>query len=73
MNYILGSGAEMIGATYIAYFNLDMQDFDIESGILSSKALPDKDDIKQVKCMRENMQQLYILALLIRWNPHTMH
>ena len=44
--YIENSGEQMAGAPYIAYYNMDMQDLDIEIGIPSSKALPDKDDIK---------------------------
>ena len=46
MGNIQSSGEQMAGAPFVAYYNMDMQDLDIEIGIPSSKALPNKDDIK---------------------------
>jgi len=44
--YIESSGEQMAGAPFVAYYNMDMQDLDIEIGIPVSKKLPDKDEIK---------------------------
>lgn len=34
------------GAPYTAYYNLDMQDLDVEMGFPVTKPLPDKDEMK---------------------------
>ena len=44
--YITSSGEQIAGAPFVAYYNLDMQDLDIEIGIPVSKKLSDKDAIK---------------------------
>ncbi len=46
MQYITSLGEQMTGAPYVAYYNLNMQDLDIEIGIPVSKKLPDKENIK---------------------------
>ncbi len=44
--YLKELGETPAGAPYTAYFNLDMQDLDVEIGFPVSKKLPDKGDIK---------------------------
>jgi len=43
--YLQELGEPMTGAPYAAYFNMDMQDLDIELGFPTAKALPEKDNI----------------------------
>lgn len=59
MAYLSEKGAHPAGAPYTAYFNLDMQDLDIEIGFPVTRTLPPKDDIvpseipagKQISCI----------------------
>jgi len=46
MQYIGEQGQAPSGAPFVGYFNLDMQNMDIEIGIPVSKKLPEKDDMK---------------------------
>ena len=45
MQYLCEHGEVPGGAPYVAYFNLDMQDLDIEVGIPVSRPLPQKGDV----------------------------
>ncbi|PKM76904.1 MAG: AraC family transcriptional regulator [Firmicutes bacterium HGW-Firmicutes-15] len=59
MNYLNEIGAEPAGAPFVGYFNMDMQDLDIEVGFPVAKPLADKGELKsseipagpQVSCM----------------------
>jgi effector-binding domain-containing protein len=44
--YLTGLGEHPAGAPFVAYYNMDMQDLDIEIGFPLSKELPDKEDIR---------------------------
>ena len=39
-------GEQPVGVPYTAYYNLDMQDLDVEMGFPVSKALPESEEIK---------------------------
>ncbi len=45
-DYLSQSGQEMAGAPYAAYFNMDMQNLDVEAGVPVTKKLPGKGDIQ---------------------------
>lgn len=45
MDYMEQMGEEMDGDPYIGYFNMDMQNLDVEIGIPVDKVLPGMDDI----------------------------
>lgn len=47
--YLSEIGEEPSGAPFAAYYNMDMQDLDVEVGILVSKALPGKGEISPGK------------------------
>ncbi len=47
--YFSELGEEPSQATFAAYYNMDMQDLDIEAGFLVQKELPAKDNIKPGK------------------------
>jgi len=44
--YLREAGQFPIGAPYAAYFNMDMQDLDVESGFPVAAALPGKGDVQ---------------------------
>jgi len=44
--YLAGSGEIPAGAPFTAYYNMDMQDLDVEIGFPVSKPLAGKDDIR---------------------------
>ncbi len=46
MQYISEIGAQPAGEPFAAYYNMDMQNLDVEIGFPVSKPLPDRDDIK---------------------------
>ena len=46
IQYLGEQGVSPAGAPFVGYFNLDMQNMDVEIGIPVSKKLPEKDDIK---------------------------
>ena len=46
MQYIGELGENPVGAPYTAYFNMDMQNLDIEIGFPVTKKLPEKGDIR---------------------------
>lgn len=46
MNYLSGIGVEPAGAPFVGYYNMDMQDLDIEVGFPVAKSLAGKDEIK---------------------------
>lgn len=45
-NYMCSLGEQPMGVPYTAYYNLDMQDLDVEMGIPVSKVLPESEEIK---------------------------
>lgn len=45
-NYLCSLGEQPIGVPYTAYYNLDMQNLDVEMGFPVSKALPESEEIK---------------------------
>ena len=47
-NYIVQCGENPAGAPYIAYYNMDMQDLDIEVGFPVTKPLPAQGDFRPV-------------------------
>ncbi|MFX0030203.1 MAG: GyrI-like domain-containing protein [Candidatus Hermodarchaeota archaeon] len=49
MQYLGDQGVDPASAPFVGYFNLDMQDLDIEIGIPISKELPEKDEMKLSK------------------------
>jgi len=59
MNYLMAIGVQPAGAPYVGYFNMDMQDLDIEIGFPVAEVLEGKDHIqaseipagKQVSCL----------------------
>ena len=59
MNYLTEIGVQPAGAPYVGYFNMDMQDLDIEIGFPVAQAIAGKDHIqaseipagKQVSCL----------------------
>ncbi len=46
MQYLSELGAQPAGEPFAAYYNLDMQDLDVEIGFPVAKRLPDRDNIK---------------------------
>ena len=44
--YLEQTGQEMAGAPYAAYFNMDMQNLDVEAGVPVAMKLPGKGDIQ---------------------------
>jgi effector-binding domain-containing protein len=44
--YLGELGEQPAGPPFAAYYNMDMQDLDVEIGVLVTKSLPGKDDIK---------------------------
>ena len=46
MQYLGELGEKATGPPFVAYYNLDMQNLDIEIGFPVAKKFPDKDDIK---------------------------
>jgi len=46
ISYIQSLGEQPAGAAFVAYFNMDMKDLDIEIGFPLMKSLPGKDKIK---------------------------
>jgi effector-binding domain-containing protein len=46
MQYLAELGEQPAGMPYAAYFNMDMQDLDLEIGFPVARPLPDKDGIK---------------------------
>lgn len=46
MAYLLEQGEPPCGEPFVAYYNLDMQDLDLEIGFPVSRSLPGKDDIR---------------------------
>lgn len=59
MNYLMEIGVQPAGAPYVGYFNMDMQDLDLEIGFPVEQAISGKGDIqaseipagKQVSCL----------------------
>ena len=59
MNYLMEIGVQPAGAPYVGYFNIDMQDLDLEIGFPVEQAISGKGDIqaseipagKQVSCL----------------------
>jgi effector-binding domain-containing protein len=45
-DYLCGLGEQPMGAPYTAYYNMDMQDLDVEMGFPVSKILPEHEEIK---------------------------
>ena len=46
MQYLGGLGETPTGMPFVIYYNLDMQDLDVEIGFPVSKKIPDKDNMK---------------------------
>ena len=46
MQYLGELGEYPVGAPFVAYYNMDMQDLDMEIGFPVSKPLPDRGEIK---------------------------
>jgi effector-binding domain-containing protein len=46
MQYLGELGEQPVGAPFVAYYNMDMQDLDMEIGFPVSKPLPDRGEIK---------------------------
>ena len=46
MNYLNEMGVQATGAPFVGYFNMDMQDLDIEVGFPVAEALVEKGEIK---------------------------
>ncbi len=46
VNYIIVQGAQPQGPPFVAYYNMDMEDLDIEIGFPVAKKLPGAGDIK---------------------------
>lgn len=46
IQYLNELGEQPVDAPYTAYYNLDMQDLDVEIGFSVAKPLPEKDEIK---------------------------
>ena len=46
VQYLGELGEQPAGPPFAAYYNMDMQNLDVEAGFPVSKKLPDKDDIK---------------------------
>ena len=46
MNYLGEIGVEPVGAPFVGYYNMDMQDLDIEVGFPVAKSLAEKDGMK---------------------------
>lgn len=46
MQYLSETGENPSGAPFVAYYNMDMQDLDIEAGFPVLKALPGKDKVR---------------------------
>ena len=46
MNYLNEIGAEPAGAPFVGYFNMDMQDLDLEAGFPVSKPVAGKGELK---------------------------
>jgi len=44
--YLLEIGETAAGAAYTAYYNMDMQDLDVEIGFVVAKPLPGRDEIR---------------------------
>ena len=59
MNYLMEIGVQPAGAPYVGYFNMDMQDLDLEIGFPVEQTISGKGDIqaseipagKQVSCL----------------------
>lgn len=49
VNYIIGQGAQPQGPPFVAYYNLDMENLDIEIGFPVAKKLPGAGEIKPGK------------------------
>jgi effector-binding domain-containing protein len=47
--YLGALGEQPAGAPYVAYFNMDMDNLEIEIGFPVSKVLPDKEDIQSAE------------------------
>ncbi len=47
MQYLGDLGEQATGAPFVAYYNLDMQNLDIEIGFPVAKKLPNKDNIEE--------------------------
>jgi effector-binding domain-containing protein len=45
-DYLCSLGEQPMGVPYTAYYNMDMQDLDVEMGFPVSKALPESEEIK---------------------------
>lgn len=45
MQYLGEIGEQVVGEPFVIYYNLDMQDLDVEMGFPVSKALPGKDQV----------------------------
>jgi effector-binding domain-containing protein len=45
-NYLCSLGEQPMGVPYTAYYNLDMQNLDVEMGFPVTKALPETEEIK---------------------------
>jgi effector-binding domain-containing protein len=46
MQYLAEAAEQPSGAPYVAYYNMDMRDLDIDVGFPVSRSLPGKDDVK---------------------------
>ncbi len=46
VNYLAELGEEPAGPPYAAYYNMDLQDLDVEIGIPVARELPGRDDIR---------------------------
>lgn len=46
MTYMAEMGETVAGMPYVAYFNLDMEDLDVEMGFPTAQKLPDKGEVK---------------------------
>jgi effector-binding domain-containing protein len=46
INYLGQAGEQPAGAPYVGYYNMDMNDLDVEMGFPVAKALPGKGEIK---------------------------
>lgn len=59
IQYLNEIGAKPVGAAFAGYYNMDMEDLDVEMGFLVSKAIPGRGEIvsgeipagKQLSCM----------------------
>lgn len=83
MNFLFEIGVQPAGAPYVGYFNMDMQDLDIEIGFPVGQAILGRDDLqaseipagKQVSCLYTGPYNKIDSAYnaLMEWIPANGH